>query len=387
MTNKFKTLVFIVCYIAYTGIYVARLNLSMASPGLIESFILNTAQVGMLGSIFSIVYSVGRLLNGYISDKQPPWLMLSTGLALAGIANIFIGNFPPFIGILLLWGVNAFAQSMLWSSILRLISSMYDEATAKRKTSYMVTSVATGNIVGILLNTFIINTFGLEFSFIIPGALTLIFGAVIIPVAKRVECPEKTASKHLSMISLLKNQDIKTVTGPALLHGMMKDNISLWMTVFIVDRYNIDLAATAGFVLFIPILGFAGRMVYPLFYKLCSEKEHKVSVYAFAACIFLSIPLCFKMIPAVVAIICLSLIYTAVSIINTSILSIFPIQFAKTGNIASVSGIMDFATYFGAGISSLAYGFLIENFGYTPMYASWAVISLLSVFILRKMMK
>ncbi len=387
MTNKFKTLVFIVCYIAYTGIYVARLNLSMASPGLIESFILDTAQVGMLGSIFSIVYSVGRLLNGYISDKQPPWLMLSTGLVLAGIANIFIGNFPPFIGILLLWGVNAYAQSMLWSSILRLISSMYDTATAKRKTSYMVTSVATGNIVGILLNTVIINTFGVAFAFIIPGALTLLFGALIIPVAKKVNCPAKTASEHMSMISLFKNNDIRTVIVPAMLHGMMKDNISLWMTVFIVDRYNIDLAASAGFVLFIPILGFAGRMIYPLCYKFCGEKEHKVSVFAFAACIILSIPLCFETVPPVAAVACLSLIYTAVSIINTSILSIFPIQFSKTGNIASVSGIMDFATYFGAGISSLAYGFLIESFGYTPMYASWAVISLLSVIMLRKMMK
>ena len=44
---------------------------------------------------------------------------------------------------------------------------------------------------------------------------------------------------------------------------------------------------------------------------------------------------------------------------------------------------MDFSTYLGAGIGSITFGFVIDNFGYSPMYVIWAAISVVSfVFML-----
>ena len=45
------------------------------------------------------------------------------------------------------------------------------------------------------------------------------------------------------------------------------------------------------------------------------------------------------------------------------------------------------ATYLGAGVSGVIYGTLIENFGYTPMFVSWACISLISIVLIRKIKK
>lgn len=385
MKNMKSTLIFIICYLAYTSIYVARLNLSMASPKLIDSQILNTAQVGMLGSIFSVIYACGRLFNGGLSDKLPPWAMIFSGLLLAGISNILFGFFPPFIGILLLWGANAYAQSMLWSSILCIVSSMFDVQTAKRKTSYMVTSVAAGNILGIIVNSFIITRFGVQYAFIIPGGITLLFATFILLTTRDIECIRAGQGKHITMAQLFQNREIRLAVFPATLHGMMKDNISLWMAVYFVDKFGVDLNQSAYFILFIPVVGFIGRLLYPFCYRLCREQEHKVSLYSFILCAAAAIPLCTGTISPVTAMVCLGLIYAAVSLINTSFLSIFPIHFLSTGNVASVSGIMDFATYFGAGVSSFAYGFLIEKFGYSPMYLSWAAVSLIAIILLRMM--
>ena len=386
MSTKKKNLIFLICYLSYTSIYIARVNLSMASPGLIDNGILDTAQIGMMGSIFSIIYAFGRFINGQISDRQPPWLMISIGLVVAGISNLCIGFFPPFFAIFLLWGCNAFAQSMLWSSVLCAISNMYEEETARRKTTYVVTSVAVGNILGIILNTLLINSFGLRFAFLVPGALTIFFATWVL-LTMRTGNESQTAPKnHISMLQLFRNRRVRLVLIPAILHGTMKDNISLWMTVFFVDRFLIDLNQSAYFVLLIPVIGFFGRMIYPTCYKLCREQEHRVSVYAFIVCIAASLILAFTDVTPLTAAICLSLIYTAVSIINTSILSIFPLRFASTGNVASVSGIADFATYFGAGISSLAYGFLIEKAGYLPMFLSWAIVSVISIFFLHSLL-
>lgn len=210
-------------YLAYTSIYVARINLSMAGPELILGGVLDTVQLGLLGSVFSTVFASGRLINGGLSDKTPPWVMLTSGLALAGLSNLFVSFFPPFIGIFILWTANAYAQSMLWSSVLCVVSSMYEKSVAKQKTSVMVTSVAMGNILGI--------------------------------------------------------------------------------------------------------------------------------------------------------------------IINTSILSIYPMHYLKTGNVASVSGMMDFATYLGGGVASMVYGVVIKNFGYLPMFVSWIVLSLASMLVIYKIAK
>ena len=384
MKNSKKAAIFAVCYIAYVSIYIARLNLSMASPGLISAGTLTKSELGGLGSVFSVVYASGRLINGRLSDKKPPFSMICSGLFLAGIANLIFGFFPPFAGMLILWSANAWAQSMLWSSILCVIAEVFDESSAKKLTSYMVTAVAAGNIAGIIVNTAIITRLGTSFAFLIPGGFTLIMGITAFLSIRKIPAPKPEESgKSESIFGLLKNRELLTAAVPAALHGVMKDNISLFMAVYFVDSFGIDLEKSAYFVLFIPVVGFAGRMIYPLLYRLCREREHLVSIIGFIICAASAIPLCLGVKVPAAAMICLGLIYAAVSLINTSFLSIYPLHYAKDGHIASVSGIMDFVTYLGAGISSMIYG----SVGYLPMFVSWAVVSVISVLPLMKLQK
>ena len=380
MTNNRKRLIFAVIYLAYTSIYIARVNLSMAGPSLNELSIVNTVQLGLLGSIFSCIYATGRLFNGIIGDKTAPWIMLTTGLSIAGISNLLIGFLPPLAAIFIFWGANAYAQSMLWSSVLCVVSGMYSQADAKRKTSVMVTSTATGNIISILLNTALITKFGVRFAFIVPGILTLILGAAVLFLTKGIEKSENANnSAHISIFKLIRNKEILAMSVPAMMDGVMKENISLWMTVYVVYKFNTDLTTSSYYILLIPIIGFIGRASYTSVFKLCRENENTVSMIGFALCIASSVLICFSGIGMIASVLCLSIIYAAASMINTSILSIYPLRSARTGNVASVSGVMDFATYLGGGIASMIYGIVIASFGYTPMFISFAVISAISI--------
>lgn len=373
----------VLCYLAYTSIYIARLNLSTASPEL-QKTILDSTQIGLMGSVFSIVYAFGRLLNGWLSDRVPPYVMMMSGLLLVGAANIAIGFSPPFLAILLLWGINAYAQSMLWSSILEIVSTLYEPEKAKRMASYMVTTVATGNVLGILISTFLVSHLGVGYAFVVPGVVTVLFALLILISAREVR-PEIKESVHLSMFHLLKQKDVQTLLVPTFFHGVIKDNISLWMVLYFVGRFSIDLKESAMFVLFVPLVGFVGRMIHPFCYRLCKENEHRVSFLGFVVCILFTVPLFLDTVTPAVAAICLSMVYAAVSAINTSILSLFPMRYAETGNVASVSGMLDFLTYGGAGVSSVIYGALIDRFGqagYMPMYLSWTVISAVSLVFL-----
>jgi len=382
MKNR-TTRIFLICYAAYLFIYVARLNLSMAAPGLKDAALLSMEQIGMLGSVFSVVYACGRLLSGILSDRYAPWKMISLGLVLCGISNICFGLFPPFGAIMLLWGINAFAQSMLWGSVLRILSTIYPETMAKKRASYMATAVAAGNLVGILLNTGLINRFGLAWAFLIPGGITLILSFLVAVHTCRVDPPVTARAEH-GFVRLLKKPDVRRMLLPALFHGVLKDNISLWMTVYIMDSFGVDLEQSSGYVLLIPAVGFLARILAPELYRLAGERDKPLLVWGFAASAGGALLLIFHASNAWLAIVYLSLIYIAVSVMNGCFLSFFPLRFAGEGYVASVSGIMDFATYLGTGISSVAFGILIERYGYGAMFASWGVLCLLGLLLLRK---
>ena len=369
---------FLVCYLAYVSIYVARLNLSMAAPSLKELSVLTTAQIGLLGSLFSVIYACGRLLSGVIGDRTPPWKMISLGLILCGISNLCIGLFPPFYLFLLLWGVNAFAQSMLWGAILRILSAVYPDDVAKRRASQMGTAVASGNLLAILLNSGLIDGFGAQWAFLVPGGITLILSTLIVLFTRTVAAGV-SASAPQPYGLLLRHRTLRRMLIPAVIHGVMKDNISLWMTVYVMDRFGIDLEQSSSFILLIPVLGFVGRMAAPTLYRFSRGQEKPLLLGSFLLCAACSAMLILFPFSAWTAVVYLSLIYMAVSVINACFLAFFPIQFAKEGHVASVSGIMDFATYLGTGLSAMVYGVLIDALGYNAMYLSWVIISLIAI--------
>lgn len=384
--NTLKSVVLFVIYLAYASIYVARINLTMAGPTLINNGVLDAVKLGALGSAFSVIYALGRLCNGILSDRVAPWIMLTVGLGLSGCANLLFSLFPPFLAIFLLWSVNAFAQSMLWSSVLCVISALYSPEIAQKKSSIVITTVATGNIIAILMNGWLISRVGVRFAFLIPGGITLILGIFVLLLTKNI-VPQRNKVEKKYRFYLMRDSELRIRLIPAFFHGVMKDNIGLWMTVYVVSTFGVNLEKSSLYILLIPTMGFVGRSVYSLVYKWLGNSESAVSRFGFIVCIAASGLLCFKGIGLVTAVVALSTVYATVSLINTSFLSVYPLSFAERGSVASVSGLMDFATYLGAGISGVFYGILIKSFGYVPMFFSWSVVSLISYGILLKYRK
>lgn len=311
----------------------------------------------------------------------PITLIMQAFANLVGLGNILMSFFPPFIGMLLLWTINAYAQSMLWSSVLGSVTAVYDEQAAKRKMSVMITSVAVGNILGIIVNTLFIECFGIRYAFIVPGALTFVMGILTYAAVREIG-GASAVKRRSSVFSVLKNRELMLMNGAAAAHGVMKENIGLWMAVYVADVYAADLTKSSYYILLIPAIGLLGRGIYPTLFRLCGKDENKVSLAAFAVCAAAAVFLCAGSIGIFFSVLALGIIHAAVSVINTSVLSIYPLRYSDTGNTASVSGTTDFSTYFGAGVSSAVYSAVIKHFGYLPMFVSWAVISVLSIFIL-----
>lgn len=397
---------FILSYFAYACTYIARLNLTIASPVMQEQGILTSSQVGAMGGAFFLCYSVGQLLNGFLGDLFPPKRMVTTGLLLTALGNILIGFLPPAGVVLILWGINGFAQSMLWGPLLRALAARFPGNKQAEIASCLVSSVGVGSVLGILIATAAISFQDVRFAFLLPGLIAVLAGGAVF-FFFHVPCPcgrtdrpsgSHSASRpgaHRSIrarlsdagfsrrrFSALCSPRLMILLLPAMFHGVLKDNLNLWAASYFADTYSLPLAELSFYVLAIPVLTLLGRLVYPFLLRLCNGREHTVSILALSVTALCLIPLCLGDVAMLPAAVCLSLIAAAISVVNTSFLSVFPTRYAGCGCVSSVVGLMDFATYLGAGISSILYGRLLENSSYTTLFGSWLVLTLLAVLLI-----
>lgn len=384
--------VFAVCYLSYTSVYVARLNLSVASAALVEGSVLTTAQTGILGTLFAVIYAAGRLINGRLGDKLQPKLFISAGLFLTALTNFILYFLPPYPVMLVLWGINAYGQSMLWGSVICASVKTFGDERAKKAVPVMVSSVATGSILGVMLNAFIVKDIGVRFAFLIPAAIAafcLVLTAAFIPIfgkvagkAERAESESakrgaaaKGAAEQFTFRNALCDKSLRREFPHVFIHGIIKDNVSFWMTLYFVSTFGIDLTKIAFLSAFIPLAGFVGRIIYPLISKIFGGNLRAINVFSYAITAVASALVAINNFSVLLAAACLGLVYAALSVVNTAALSVYPLRFAEKGGASAVSGFLDFCAYSGYGFGTLVFGYMIEPFGYSSVFWAWAVLA------------
>ena len=86
---------------------------------------------------------------------------------------------------------------MLWGSLLRTFSRHYDKTAFKKVSQYLVSSVAVGSIIGLLLASKCADAGGAALCFIIPGIVTLIMA-----LAVRLFLPDTQGSAKEKFLSV-----------------------------------------------------------------------------------------------------------------------------------------------------------------------------------------
>lgn len=374
---------FLLGYIAYSAIYLCRFNLSIIAPLLETEGRINAAQYGIISGGFLVVYSIGRLINGYIGDKLRAKSIIAVGLFGAGMCNVLLGFFPSFWSLLLFWLLNGYAQSMLWGPLLDTVTRQYDEKKSKYIASLLITSVATGSIAGIAFATFSSTVIGLDAAFILPGVIAILISGIVLLTFHPTQLRPHQISQNATIGRLIRNKELSSMILSAALHGVIKDNLNAWVPIYLAFKFHTDIKSISYYVFAIPFLGLIGRLLHPVIYHIFRKREIMVPIIAFAACAISAIPLVFGTMPIQIDAILLCALAASVSMVNTSILSVYPMRYAQQGCVSTVSGLLDFATYMGAGLSSAIFGFFIESSGYSVIFYTWIAVSVIAIIVLR----
>lgn len=388
MLTKSKTstraiLIAIFAYLAYSCVYLCRLNLSVASVGIKDLGIMTDSQIGLLSSLFLAAYASGKLILGRVGDKLPPKLLIITGLSVSAITNFIFGFFLHDLVLYLLWLLNGLAQSLIWGPILRIVSSNFSAERRSTVLSLMATCIGTGSILGVIVASIGISLFDTASAgFFLPAGITavvIIFFSVFVHDAKEEETQKLPP---MPLRELLRDPAFLRMTIPSLLHGVVKDNINVWMGLYFAATFKLDLKNLAFYVFIVPLLTLLGRLLFLPTLRLCRNNESLVAGFSLILSAVFSLLLALGFLPLGLALVCFGGIACMISMANTTLLSIFPARYLERGCVSSVASYMDVLAYSGAAIGSLVFGIIVESHGYSPMFFTWLVCSALSAIFL-----
>ena len=130
--SKRQLRLLVTLFVAYTAAYISRTNLSPALDAIQTDFALTAAQVGLLPTFFAIPYAAGQVVNGTLADHFRPRSFITIGLLGSAAVNVLFSLAGSYPALLLLWCLNGCFQSMIWTPIVRIMATEYQDSIRPR---------------------------------------------------------------------------------------------------------------------------------------------------------------------------------------------------------------------------------------------------------------
>ena len=168
--------IFLLLWITYASFYLGRVNFSVALPGIMADFGWTRTDVGAVGTALFWAYAIGQFINGQLGDRLGARVMITIGITISALMNLLFG-FSQAIGVMILiWGINGYAQSMGWAPIVKTLANWFHPRVRGKMSGWLGTSYILGGAISVTLAGFIAARFGWRVTFYIPCALLLISG-------------------------------------------------------------------------------------------------------------------------------------------------------------------------------------------------------------------
>lgn len=386
--NKHAWSVLLAFSILYCVLYCGRQNLSFAMPVMMSEEGWTALQLGVLSSVQFWTYALGHLVNGRLGEIIGLNKLIVLGMVLSAGANLLIGFQSDLFFITILWGINGYVQSMLWSPGMGLIANWWPGdkrgfATGFANAFSGLGSVITAFVVSASLVVF--TDMGWRSAFV-GSAIIMIVVALIYPFFAKekpsdVGLPEyidsdekREANDHelkkiieekgklYPYIYLLKQWKFDLWIIIIACSSIARYGLLTWIPTYFVEVFNVDIDAGIMGSIVCPLGMAAGALIIPwLSDKLWSQNRlpwviisSVVSVFAVFA--FMNAK------PGMIASILLFVAGFFIYGIN-SLVWAFATDIGGRTFGGTATGILDCAAYVGASVQAIYFGGVLTNSG------------------------
>lgn len=389
--------IFMSLWITYATFYLVRVNMSVAIPGIIEEFGISKTQMGLVLTALFAAYAFGQFVNGQLGDKFGARKLVTFGLIASAILNIIFGFSTIFTGMILIWGLNGFFQSMGWSPTVKTLANWFPVKARGKMAGLLGTSYQIGNVISWALAGFIVGLFGWRWAFFLPAILAIISAIhywlrvrnapeeVGLPTIEEQEAGhEKTDGEckkdhHLgfkyTLGVVLKDPTIWVVAFSLFALNIVRYGFLDWAPTYMFEVQGATISTAAYKAIAFPAAGCIGAIfsgwASAKFFK--NKKAPTAAIMAFLLAIFILI---YPNIPAgnwIISLVCLMVIGFMTYGPHVLIVTAMPMDFGTRKAAASATGFIDGMGYVGAALTGVFGGWIIDNLGWDYAFYFWVI--------------
>ncbi|MBQ4354744.1 MAG: MFS transporter [Clostridia bacterium] len=382
----------ILCWLAYATVYIGKKTLSVNLSEMIADGVCDNVTGGTIGTAFLACYALGQFISGWVGEKVQPKNMVCGGLFLAGAMNILMSFGHSPLWFILFWGACGLACSMLWSPILRAVSTWTTEEIGQAAGASLSVTIPVGTILCYGVCALTLRFGSWRTSFVACGAI-LCLSAVIfyigfstlrehtsvspLPAANAPadRAHPSAAAVHVSLFC----SGLVLAAVCILFNGMIKDGLDLWIPTILNSKFFANPSVSSVICTILPLFNIVG--VYwakHMFSKYHWTELGTCSLMFIISAAALSLALVLihfvsgGVLAGIAATILLALSSAAMLAANSMLLTFIPLHFGKIGRASAVTGMLNCFSYAAAAVSGVAVGFVSKH-------TSWEVVFLVFV--------
>lgn len=390
----------------YCFLYCMRLNISSATPYLVENG-WSESTIGILVGTLFWTYGIGQLISGRLSEVVGPAVFVIASVLLSAAANFLVAlqDADAVMNLAILWGCNGFFQSMAWTPGIVLLSKWWPGRFRGFATGFLNAFSGFGQVAAscaVMASYLWFPQMGWKAGFIIPSCFSLT--VLILYLICVRSTPEKAGlrdyqedpdkiEEELQMRRIMKSKGIlypyKHVisnkkfliwTVIAFVSGLSRYGLSTWIPLYFKQQGFSSVASVAS-AMILPVGMGIGTLVVPwLTDRFCPRDRMPaaiVSAMIGAVTILAIFMLDASSTPQLI------LVEIMLFVSGFCIYAINGIVFAYAADMGgrvfsgTCSGILNFAAYMGAAIQAVVYGFVLDHGGWGIVFVSIAAFNVL----------
>ena len=340
-----------------------------------------------------ITYGIGQLISGWLGDRIPPKYLMFSGLLLSTAMNVLLPLNTNVIYMTAVWCVNGLGQALMWPPVVKILSGYLSPENYVKATFTVIIGSTCGTI-GVYLAASACIALASWRALFYLCAIFGIIGMLLCMVG--ISSVEKFAAKYGEDVVLAPviNKDEGENTGyvkitasvgaliaalmfAIVMQGSLRDGVTTWLPTYIENTFNLGTAMSilSGVVLplFTLVCVAIVKAIFPKFIK--NELSFAGIIFGVgvvAALVLVLLPIS----NPVISIGCSALLVACMHGVNQLLICIVPGHFKKTGKISTISGLLNFATYVGAALSTYCFAALAKNDNWRPVILLWVFIAL-----------
>lgn len=379
-------------WLVYTTSYLGKLNYSANITQIIDFYGISKTEAGIVPTFFFFAYGAGQVVNGILCRKYNIKWTVFTSLVLSAVINFIIAVSTDFSCIKWLWMANGFLMSMLWPTLIRLLSETLPEKYLGKSSVVMGTTVAAGTLIIYSLSSLyaVFDKFKLAFftAAFVETAVAIIWllaykGAVEAVKRKNTdETHQKSDVKHVCGSRKNLSNTIFGTIGVlcfcAVGVNLIKDGLTTWVPSILKEEGSMSDSVSILLTLFLPMVAIVGNaFALSVHKKIPDYIKHCMIVFA-AAMAVTGIIIGGLLLKSVVLMLAgMVIVNFLVSSLNSLITSIFPMYMREQIDSGRWAGVLNGFCYIGSTISSYGLGTIADHYGWSAVF--WCLFAVCAV--------